>query len=261
LSVWKAVAAGEAGRAGLFSAMLARAGMAGPNLPFVGKNGWCRYVSGKAFSLEVLGGGQTPFKIQDTLIKQRASCATTISSILAAEKIAPIKDPASVEKVTVEVCVQAKEGKATGDHHWNPDSKETADHSIPYVTAATLIDGTISARSFTDGRISDPALRNLLSKVEVIANDEFTRVYDEVPIVHAARVTVLLENGERLVGESGGKLGDLSQPKSDAEIDEKFRAFTEEYLGARGVRALLEQLWQLERCDNVAALPSALIIA
>ena len=68
-----------------------------------------------------MGGTSVPFRIKDTLIKQRSSCATTISSILAAEKVAPIKDLSQVKKVTVEVYKKAKEGMATGEHHWNPD--------------------------------------------------------------------------------------------------------------------------------------------
>jgi hypothetical protein len=38
-------------------------------------------------------------------------------------------------------------------------------------------------------------------------------MYDQAPIIHAARVTVLLDNGERLIGESGENPGDFSQPK------------------------------------------------
>jgi len=44
LSMWKAVAAGQSGRAGVFTALLAQAGMRGPHLPFEGKNGRERKV-------------------------------------------------------------------------------------------------------------------------------------------------------------------------------------------------------------------------
>src|SRR3954452_20543378 len=37
LSMWKAVAAGQSGRAGVFAALLAKAGMRGPHMPFEGK--------------------------------------------------------------------------------------------------------------------------------------------------------------------------------------------------------------------------------
>ena len=48
LSMFKAAAAGQAGRAGVFAALLARAGMEGPHLPFEGKAGWCDHVARNA---------------------------------------------------------------------------------------------------------------------------------------------------------------------------------------------------------------------
>lgn len=258
LSMWKAVTAGHAGKAGVFAAMLAREGMNAPHLPFEGKSGWCDHVAGKRFSLDVLGGRGTPFKILDTLIKPRSSCATTISSILAAEKVAPALKSriADVQRVTVEVYETAKVGMATGEHHWNPDCRETADHSIPYVVAATLMDGTVTPRQFDDAHLRSPDLRALLAKIEVVTNDEFTKAYEKLPVEHRTRVSVVTSGGERLVGEAGGDKGDLSQPKSDAQITEKFLGVTEEFLGPGRARAALERLFRLEALDNAARIPN-----
>ena len=262
LSMWKAVAAGQAGRAGVFAALLAQAGMKGPHAPFEGKAGWCNHVARKSFALAPFGGRGTPFKIGDTLIKPRASCATTISSILAAEKAgAAIPDVGQVEKVTVEVYERAKTGMGTGEHHWNPDSRETADHSIPYVVAASIIDKRLTPSSFGDARLWSPELRALLPKIEVVTNDDFTAAYERLPVKHCTRVTVTLRGGERFVGEAGGEKGDLSQPKTDAEIEDKFRALTEGVLGARRVDAALDLLWNIDSMDDVSRLPPLLVFA
>jgi 2-methylcitrate dehydratase len=262
LSMWKAVAAGQAGRAGVFAALLAQAGMKGPHAPFEGKAGWCNHVARRAFALETLGGGGTPFKIHDTLIKPRASCATTISSILAAEKAAAtVPSVDRIEKVTVEVYERAKTGMGTGAHHWNPDSRETADHSIPYVVAASLIEKRLTPASFADARLWSPELRALLPKIEVVAHDAYTATYERVPVRHDTRVTVTLSNGERCVGEAGGDQGDLSQSKTDAEIEEKFRALTESVLGEKRVDAVLDALWSIDRAEDVACIPPLLVIA
>jgi 2-methylcitrate dehydratase len=262
LSMWKAVAAGQAGRAGIFSATMASAGMEGPHLPFEGKHGWCNHVSGP-FVLPVMGGKGTPFRICDTLIKQRSSCATTISSILAAENASPaIRDRLeAVKQVTVEVYDTAKENMGTGEHHWNPQSRETADHSIPYVVAAALMDGTVTPRQFDDAHIRSPLLRALLPKIEVVENPEFTEAYHCLPVVHRTRVTVEMVDGQRIVGESGGDKGDLSNPKSDAEIEAKFTGMVAECLGVARTEALLERLWRIDQIDNVAELPPALLFA
>src|SRR6185436_15221551 len=104
----------------------------------------------------------TSFKVQETLIKPRASCGITQSSILAAEKVALSKNIKDVSKVTVEVYKKAKVDNGTGEHHWNPGSRETADHSIPYVVAATLMEGTVTPRQFNDAHLWNPQLRALL---------------------------------------------------------------------------------------------------
>lgn len=256
LSMWKAVAAGQAGRAGVFAAIIAKAGMRGPYTPFEGKAGWNDHVARKRYEFDKFGDKDTPFRILRSLIKPRPSCATTISSILAAEKIAPqIDSLASVQKVTVEVYERAKSGMATGEHHWNPDSRETADHSIPYVTAAALFDGTVTPESFSDARLYNADLRTLLAKIEVIENPEFTEAYERVPVEHRTRVTVTLQDGRSLVGYAGGDAGDLSKPKTDAEIEEKFLRSTTGRLGAKRAESALSQLWKLDDVTDVSGLP------
>ena len=74
-------------------------------------------------------------------------------------------------------------------------------------------------------------------------NDEFTRAYEKLPVEHHTRVNVVTRGGERIVGEAGGDKGDLAQPKSDAQIAEKFLGVTEEFLGAGRAKAALERLW------------------
>ncbi len=262
LSMWKAVASGEAGRAGVFAAVLAREGMEGPSLPFEGKHGWCNDITRQPLEITTMGGEGVQFKVETTLIKPRTTCAATISSTLAAEKVAAslkgnFKD---IAKVQVEVYQSAKEGMATGAHHWNPESRETADHSIPYVVAATLLDGTISPIQFDAAHIADPVLKAILAKVEVTANDEYTALYKKHPAEHHTRVTVSMANGQTITGEAGGDKGDLANPKTDGEIEEKFRRLTEGYLGAKAVSAILARLWDLENMKNVAQIAPAFVI-
>jgi len=261
LSMFKAAASGQAGRGGVFAALLARAGMEGPNLPFEGKAGWFDHVAHDRFTLEVLGGNGTPFRIPDSQIKNRPAPGVTLSSILAAEKVAPLRNLKDVRQVTVEVFNYAKDEMGTAEHHWHPDSRESADHSVPYVVAATLLDGTITPHSFNDAHLQNPELRTLLAKIAVVENKEFTAAYERIPQQHRTRVTVVTAGDERLVGESGGDEDDLATPKTNAKIEEKFRGLTEDYLGAKRVDAILHQLWHLEDLADTAQIPSAFVLA
>ena len=262
LSVWKAVASGEAGRAGVFAAVMAREGMEGPQMPFEGKHGWCNDISRQPLALSVMGGRGAQFKVETTLIKPRTTCAATISSTLAAEKAAPSVRGrvGDIRQVTVEVYESAKAGMGTGAHHWNPQTRETADHSIPYVVAATLLDGMISPRQFDAAHMHSPALRAIMGKIKVTANEEFTALYRDHPAQHHARVTVIMANGEEINGEAGGAKDDLSNAKTDEQISEKFRSLSEGWLGARRVSDILDRLWNLESLRNVAEIPPAFLM-
>jgi 2-methylcitrate dehydratase len=263
LSMWKSAAAGQAGRAGVFAALLASKGMEGPCLPFTGKHGWCNNVAREAIALHAWGGEAEPYKINESFVKPRAACLHTLAPILAAEKasVALRRSRADIERVTVEV-YEAKErslgsegnSMAEGEHHWNPRTRETADHSIPYCVAATLLDGSIGPRSFAQARIDDPVLRQLLRNVELRANDAFTADYERLPVRYRARVSATTVGGELVVGETGGEHGDLSDPLDEAQILAKFRSVAETELGSEATARSAELLQAVERCADVSAL-------
>ena len=259
-SMFKSVASGQAGRAGVFAALLARSGMEGPHLPFEGKAGWCEHIAGERFSLNAMGGNGTPFKVEYTQIKTRPAAGGIIACILAAEKVAPLKNIKEVKQVTVEVNKHAKRQAGTSEYAWNPDSWEAADHSIPYNVATTLMNGTVTPRSFKEAHLWNPELRALMQKVEVVENEEFTQAMERQPPEHRTRVTIVTGSGERLVAEAGGDQDDPSAPKSDAQIEEKFRGLTEDVLGTKQVNAILERLWHLEAMQNVAAIPPTFVL-
>jgi hypothetical protein len=80
-------------------------------------------------------------------------------------------------------------------------------------------------------------------------------------VQHCTRVSIAMRGGERFVGEAGGDKGDLSQPKSDAEIEDKFRALTEGVLGAKRVDAALDALWSIDGAGDVSHIPPLLVFA
>jgi len=261
LTMWKAMASGQAGKAGVFAALLARQGVEGPNLPFEGAAGWFTVVTGKPISLETIGGNGVPFRTLEARIKPRACCANTISSALATEKArATIKSPAEVERIVVETYAWAKDRSGTKEHHWHPQTRETADHSIPYVVAATLIDGSVGPRQFADERLFDPNMVALMQKIEVVCNPEFTKSYNRLPQAYCTRVEVVTKDGSKHVGEVSSIKGDISDPLTDAEIEEKFRCQCQEFLGKKRVRAILDSLWQIEKMDVLTEIPPAFVL-
>jgi len=268
LTMWKSVAAGQAGRAGVFAALLAQKGMRGAHEPFTGRHGWCNNVARKSFTLEAMGGETGEFKIHETIIKPRMACLHTLAPILAAEKAAAkltgrIGD---IERVTVEVyranerAVATLEKAGGANHHWNPDSRETADHSIPYCVAATLVDGSVSTHSFDAAHLRDPVLRGVLAKTELVENAAYTTAYEKMPVQYRCRVSATLHGGEQVTGESGGEHGDLSEHKTNDEIAAKFRKFVAPQLGAARTDSILEKLWQLQSVRDMAEIPPLFVM-
>jgi 2-methylcitrate dehydratase len=97
---------------------------------------------------------------------------------------------------------------------WHPDSPETADHSLPYVTLTALLDGTVTSATMQRERWSSPDVVRLLPKVEVFDDPDMTSAY---PTEMSARVEVELED-ETLTAESTWPRGHARNPISDDDL-------------------------------------------
>jgi 2-methylcitrate dehydratase len=261
LTMWKAAAAGQGGRAGVSAALMAKAGMEGPSLPFEGAAGWNQNVARNKYEVGGLDPQAARYRIRDALIKPRASCAVTISSIFAAEDAAREVRAADVERVLVETYAYAKNGVGTGEHRWNPNSRESADHSIPYVVAAALCDGTVGQRQFKDDRLWGADIRALLPRIEVQANDAFTEAYEAHPRLHYTRVTVHTKSGGVVVGQAGGPdKEDMGKEKSAAEIEAKFLSLAVDLIGEQRAKEALRRMWSLPEITNVKEIPPLFVL-
>ena len=97
-----------------------------------------------------------------------------------------------VKEIKVEVIARAAD--ILGDpHKYRPDSKETADHSLPYCMAAGLVDGMVTPLQFKEERVLDKALIPIMDKVKVVANEEFEALF---PKFQPSRVTITTNDGK-----------------------------------------------------------------
>src|SRR5207248_9801706 len=60
---------------------------------------------------------------------------------------------------------------------WRPETRETADHSLPYITAIALIDGKVTGEQFQPARFTDPAIWKFLENVKVTRSAELSSLY------------------------------------------------------------------------------------
>jgi 2-methylcitrate dehydratase len=166
-----------------------------------------------------------------------------------------------VQRILVETFRKAVDISGTGDHNANPTSRESADHSIPYLVAATLLDGTVTPRSFSESRLWNPQLRELMRKVEVVEDPQLTTRSEREPRYGLARVHVITKDGARITGDAGSPVAGRAESTEREMIVNKFRSLTVECLGAPRVESILHELLGLDSVEDVAAVPPRFLLA
>ena len=176
VSMWKGCAYANASRNAVFAAMLAARGMTGPSPIFEGVGGYFKAVTRQPFALPALGGRGEPFKIMECSIKRfplgQYSQTVVEAALQVREKI---RSPDEIAEVRIETVSTAIRLMAGDPDKWEPETRETADHSMPYTVAVALIHGTVEARHFDDACLHDPAIRALTRRIKAHASEEADR--------------------------------------------------------------------------------------
>jgi len=258
LSMWKGCATAAAIRTGVFAAELAAEGLTGPGHPFEGRDGLWQHLGIEAPKWERFGGTGEAFRINATSFKAYPSVIHTQGPIgLTLELRRQVSVP-QIESVRVATYGEAVRRTAAEAEKWDPETRETADHSIPYLVAAAIRDGAVTPATFTPSSIKDPALRPVIKKLTVVEEPEFTRRY---PAESCTRVEVTTTDGRRVTAETSHPKGHNRNPLSDIEVEEKFRGLTVGALGAQRCDQVLAEVRGLERAATLGGLFESLVIA
>jgi len=160
LSDWKGLADAEAGRNAVFAALLARGGLTGPAPIFEGHSGFFRQVSGPAdVDTDTFGRRGVPFRIHQCSLKAYPAVIYTQTAIVAAIEVA--REVGSLDRIAaVEIATTRRGYQRTGSEpeKWAPKTRDTADHSLPYITARAMLDGDITNESFAPHMFRDPGI-------------------------------------------------------------------------------------------------------
>jgi len=248
LSHWKGCAFANAARHGVFAALLARAGMTGPAPIFEGEKGFEKLVSGPLRELKLptaeFGLPKDDFMILRTSIKFWPAEYHSQSAIEAALKLRKqINDCAEIESVLIESHDAAVDIIGSEPEKWRPTSRETADHSLPYIVAAALADGDVSAKQFDSERFTDPKLLALVQRVKVERHPELSSRYPEAV---ANIVTVRPRNGRAFSERVDYPRGHARNPLTDAEVEAKYHSLADSVVDRKRADTLLRWLWRLD---------------
>lgn len=255
LSHWKAGTVAHAARRGIFAALLAAEGMTGPAPIFEGTMGFEKLVSHAPLGELVLEPGS--FMIMKTSIKFWPAEYHAQSAIAAALKLRTLIGPGTpVDSVLVQSHDAAVDIIGSSPEQWRPASRETADHSLPYLVAVALADGEITDRQFAPERFTDPALLALVERVKVERHAELSAIYPEAV---ANIVTVRLRDGRLLTERVDYPPGHAKNPLSDAQLEAKFHALADARPGPERAAAVLAAAWKLDALEDLSALTRLLV--
>ncbi|HLZ43965.1 MAG TPA: MmgE/PrpD family protein [Candidatus Sulfotelmatobacter sp.] len=239
-------------QSGVLAALLAEKGYTGPEHVIDGKEGLSP-VLGPEWKLNLLTEGLgDSWRITQCGMKAFPTEALTHTPISAVLDLVKSNDlhPDEVEKIQIRSLARAAD-ILSDPSKYDPRTKETADHSLPYVIAAALVNRQVTPAQFTMEKILDPKIREQLKKVEVVADPEIEKVF---PALQRVIVHINTRNGRCFSKQLDFPKGDPRNPLTDREIEEKFSALAEGMLTDVAQKRVKEAIWNLERVGSVSEL-------
>ena len=253
LTMWKGCAAANAARNGVFAAIMAKEGMAGPPTPF--EDGLTAVIGAEEI---------VPFPVDPKAFSLlRADYKFFLSEFHAqgpaflALELRPQIKLDDVEKIEVFTYHFAWFEIGSGAEKWQPTTRETADHSMPYVVAAVLIDGEYTDATFAPERFSDPKTLELMKKIAIVEDDAINKRYPEAL---PCRMTITLKGGEQKTAELSNPIGHHTRPMTGAQVVEKFRGLAGRKLSPARMQKVLDRVWAMQDDREWPALFEDLVI-
>ena len=235
-------------QSGVFAALLAERGYTGPEHVIDGKEGLV-HVFGPDWKLNLLtdGLGDT-WRITQCGMKAfptEALTHTPISAVLSIVKDHDLK-PDEIREVHVRTTARGAD-ILSDPSKYDPHTKETADHSLPYVIAAAIAERQVTPLQFEMKKIMDPKIREQLHKIVVVADPEIEKVF---PALQRVVVKITATDGRSFEKQLDFPKGDPRNPLTDREVEEKFEALAEPVLSKASRKKIIEATWSLEKIEH-----------
>lgn len=245
-------------QSGVLAALLAEQGYTGPEHVLDGKEGFS-HVFDTEWKWDILTEGLgRDWRILQCGMKFFPTEALTHAPISAVLDLVNEHDlqPDDVEAITIYSVARAADILADPSKY-DPRSKETADHSLPYVVAAAVADRQVTPKQFTPHKIMDPTIRAQLPKVTVQSDPEIEKVF---PDLQRVRVVINASGDRVLTKELDYPKGDPRNPLSDEEISGKLRALADGVARSEDVERMETTVRRAERFDDVRELMGRLSV-
>jgi 2-methylcitrate dehydratase len=252
LSMMKGASTAISVRNGVFCALLARDGFTSAPAPIEGFYGLSHILGEFSPRLPVMPGG--PSVIEMSHQKPVPAESQVLGLLDLVPEIRAWAGGTEIAAIDIEMSERAVRHIAD-PAKYDPQNRETADHSLPYMLAVALVDGGITLDSYRPERFRDPALRPVMNSITVRPNDEFTKIrteFDGVTRAHPLRVTFRLADGRTRTDDLRYHKGHFQDPMTTSDLDHKFDLACRGVAGDRQRDAIRDAWWGLEGVEDVA---------
>lgn len=253
LSAAKSLANPMVARTAVTSALLAAEGVTGPPTAV---EEWSAAVFGGAdlSALLDLSEYRTPY----VGLKAHPAIGTSQCALTAALQIREkIKDPlAEIERIDVRMAdLPFVRGQVSDTERRNPTTRESADHSFPFLVAVALLDGELSLKQFEDGRWFDPGVRALIDRMTIDVDSGLNKY---LPGGFPASVRVHTKDGRDLFEEVPYHPGHPRNPMTPKQVQAKFHRFSSHVVPQDRRDAIIVAVDALDQAPTIQPLMSLL---
>jgi len=251
---------------GVFAALMAKKGYTGTEAVFEGKEGFMDVFLGwdvptqsvkevtvnkHTLSWDVnklIGNLGKNYKILECSMKAFPTEALTHTHITATLKVMTKNNLnyQDIDSVTITTIARACD-ILFDTHKYHPESRETADHSLPYCIAAAIVDKKITTQSFSDEKLKDPRIREVIMKIKGEASIEFEKMF---PAKQPSKVVVKTVDGKEFSEYLEYPKGDPREPMTMEDLENKFNALSSDLLTNERQKAIKKIIFN---CDNLTA--------
>ena len=239
-------------QSGMFAALLAEKGYTGPEHVLDGKEGLAHCL-GPEWKLNVLTDGLGgSWRITQCGMKAFPTEALTHTPISAALALVKDHDLGANDIAKVHIRTTLRGADILSDaSKYDPHTKETADHSLPYVIAAAIAERQVTPLQFAPAKIMDPVIRAQLNKIVVSADAEIETLF---PALQRVIVRIHTIDGREFTHQLDYPKGDPRNPLTDQEVEEKFEALAEPVMSREARRRAIEAIWRLDEQPSMSGL-------
>jgi 2-methylcitrate dehydratase len=244
LSNWKGLAYPNTASAATHAAFLAMRGITGPLEVFEGNKGFMDAIAGH---FEIDWQRENLEAIRRTSIKKynaefhSQSALEGILELRASEHLRP-EEIEHIDIAIFDAAYNIIGGGEEGNKH-EVRTKEEADHSLPYMAAAALLDGDVTPAQYTPERIRRQDIQDLLRKVTIHPDESFSKRF---PAEMPCRIQISLQDGRTLSIEKRDYEGFYTRPLSWEQAAAKFHRLAAPFVDSQRRAAIVDAIANLE---------------